>query len=241
MKLLIAIPAYNEEKIIQKNIMEICRFCISHMAQYDWSIVVADNNSTDLTQSIVKRVSQKLPRVIYMMVSQKGKGIAVRSAWLKNDADIYCFMDADLAVDLEALPRLIAAIADEHYDIACGSRYHKESRVKRTRLRKIISLGYRLILKIVFHLRVKDAPCGFKAINRKVWKEVLPKIKSNEWFFDSELIIIAEHYGFRIKEIPVAWEEKNEKGRKSRVNILALSIEYIKKVLELKKRLSNKI
>lgn len=241
MKLLIAIPAYNEEKIIRENIIKLYQYLQSHCSQYTFTIVVSDNGSTDATKHIIVDLSQSMPEVKYMLVEQKGKGIAIRSAWSEFEADIYCFMDADLAVDLEALPGLIAAIADEKFDIACGSRYHKDSQVNRTFARKIISFGYRILLKIVFQLRVKDAPCGFKAINQKIKAEVLPKVKNSEWFFDSELVILAEKLGYKIKEVPVRWEEKQEKGRKSRVNVFSLALEYIKKALELKKRLDKKI
>lgn len=240
MRLLIAIPAYNEEKIIQKNVLALCQFCNVRMSQYDWMCVVADNSSTDATGAIITKLSLDMPRVKYMLVEKRGKGIAIRQAWSKYESDIYCFMDADLAVDIEALPKLISAIAEEHYDMACGSRFHKDSQVRRSFVRKIISLGYRFLLRLFFQLKIKDAPCGFKAINQKIKAEILPKVKNNEWFFDSELVILAERLGYKIKEIPVRWEEKDEKGRKSRVSIFSLSIEYLKKALELKKRLDKK-
>lgn len=239
MKFLIVIPAHNEEKIIEKNVILLHDFLQNNFPNDDWKIIVADNSSTDKTKTIVQDLAQKLKKVSYLYIAQRGKGIAIRLAWLGEGADIYIFMDADLATDLRALPSLVNAVSQEGYDLACGSRFQYGSLVKRTAFRKFISLGYRTILRLVFGLKTKDAPCGFKAINQRLKEEVLPLISSNEWFFDSELVILSEVLGYKVKEIPVIWEDKQEEGRKSRVKIIPLILEYLKKVLELKKRIKK--
>jgi hypothetical protein len=146
-------------------------------------------------------------------------------------------MDADLATNLNDLPRLISAIAKEGYDVAYGSRFAKGAKVERSLLRKIFSFSYRLIAKLLLNLKISDLPCGFKAINKKVRDELLSKIKSQAWFFDSELLILAEKLGYKIAEIPVNWREPKELGRSSQVKIISLSLDYFKKILAIKKRL----
>lgn len=235
MNILVVVPAYNEEKVIGKNVLKIYEFLKKFFLQDSWKVVVADNNSSDLTKEIVLGLSKKYKEIEYFFVPKKGKGLAIRLAWEKYDADVYCFMDADLSTDLEALPRLISSVGQKGYDMACGSRFHKDSIVKRSFIRKIVSIGYLMFLRLVLHVKINDAPCGFKAINNIVKKDVLPQVKNNGWFFDSELLIFTEKLGYRIIDIAVKWEEKEEHGRESKVHIVSLSLEYIRKVIELRK------
>ncbi len=237
MKLVIAIPAYNEELILEKSILKLFSFCRDNL-KLDWQIVIADNNSNDRTAVIAQKLAAEFPKVSYLFVSKKGKGVAIKTAWQENPADIYCFMDADLATDLSALPFLIEAII-EGSDVAIGNRFHPQSKVKRSLVRKLVSQSYRLFLKIILGLKINDVPCGFKAINSKVAKELLGQIKNKEWFFDSELVILAEKKGYKIKEIPVIWRDPREGLDKSRVKTLSLSWAYFKQVIELKRRLTR--
>jgi len=237
MKILIVIPAYNEENILAATIAKIVDFCQKNLT-IDWQVVIADNQSTDQTGIIGQKLARQYPAVSYLFVGQKGKGAAIRSGWQKNDADIYCFMDADLATDLSALPRLIGEMAKGN-DVVIGSRFAKGSRVKRSTIRQLFSLGYRLVLKILLATKIKDTPCGFKAINNRVKKNILALVKNQEWFFDSELVIMAEKQGYKIKEIPVAWHDPREGTDKSRVKPLALSLAYFKQALALRKRLKK--
>lgn len=237
MKLVITIPAYNEELILGKSIVKLFSFCRDNL-KLGWQIVIADNNSNDGTAVIAKKLAAEFPGVSYLFVGKKGKGIAIKTAWQENPADIYCFMDADLATDLSALPFLIKAIVAGG-DVALGNRFDPQSKVKRSLIRKLVSQSYRLILKIFLGLKINDAPCGFKAINRPVAAELLGQTKNEEWFFDSELVILAEKKGYKIKEIPVIWQDPREGIDKSRVKTLALSWAYFKRVIELKRRLNQ--
>ena len=237
MKILIAIPAYNEDLILEKNIIKIFEFCQKNLS-IGWQVVIADNNSTDKTAQIAKDLATKFSGVEYLFVAQKGKGIAIKTAWQKYQADIYCFMDADLATDLSALPELISGIS-HGYDVVIGSRFHRQSKVARSSTRKIISNGYRLILKVILGLKINDAPWGFKAIKAKIKEDILPQVKNNEWFFDSELVVLAEKKGYKIKEIPVVWHDPRVGEDRSKVNPISLSFEYFKQVLALKKQLKK--
>ncbi|MEA2088605.1 MAG: glycosyltransferase [Patescibacteria group bacterium] len=239
MKLNITLPCYNEEKILNNNVIQIFNFLNKKADEYDWQIVIADNNSTDNTAKIAKELTRKFEQVKYLFIQQQGKGIAIKSGWQKFEADIYIFMDADLATDLKSLPELINSIKKENYDITTGSRFHKQSIIKKPMLRKMISHILRIIKKIIVNSNISDLPCGFKAVNKKTVEKIIPKIKNNEWFFDLELLILAEHFKYKIKEIPIQWEEKRKKKNKSRVKIIPLGFKYIKNLLELKKRIKN--
>ncbi len=236
-KVLIVIPAYNEEQLINSTVRKVVAF-ISQNLTVDWRVVIADNQSTDQTPLIAQKLASEMPGVNYLAVPIQGKGAAIRAGWQHWTADVYCFMDADLATDLTALPELIRGIKEGN-DMVVGSRFHRDSQVKRSIVRKLFSLGYRLILQMMIGLKVKDAPCGFKAINSRIKENLLPQVQNNQWFFDSELLILADHGNYKIKEIPVNWSDPREGTDKSRVNPMFLGLEYLKKVLALRKRLNQ--
>ena len=237
MKVLIVIPVYNEEKIIKNNIIFAYKFFQASLSGYDWKILVADNCSRDLTGSIVKGLLNEFPNLEYLYFDQKGKGLAVLGAWqkYKDDFDIFAFMDADLSTDLSSFLPLIQAI-ENGFDLAIGSRYLKDSVVNRSALRKVISWFYRKIAWIILGTRIKDLPCGFKAVNRKVVKEIVPKVKNTNFFFDTELIYLAEKENYKIKEITIKWHELRVGIDKSKVNILRVSWLYLRELLKLRSR-----
>lgn len=235
MKILIVIPVYNEEKILAQNISKLTNFCWQNL-KIDWQIVIVDNQSTDQTAVIGQNLAKQSRQISYLYLNQKGKGVAIAAGWQKYQADIYCFMDADLATDLSALPLLISEVAAGNA-VVVGSRFHQQSQVSRTKLRKIISWFYHWLLKILLNSKINDAACGFKAINQAVKEKVLPLVKNQQWVFDSELILRAEKLGFKIKEVPVVWKDQRPKGSASRVNIFSVSWTYFKALLALRQRL----
>jgi glycosyltransferase involved in cell wall biosynthesis len=241
MKLIFVLPVYNEEKVLAANTLTLCDFLAVHYPDAEWRIIIADNQSTDATPAIARDLAQRHPQIRYLVVPQRGKGIAIRQAWLSASGDCYAFMDADLATDISAIPALVSGIIDGQCDLVCGSRYHPQSRVARSPIRLLISRGYRLVLRRLLGLRLQDAPCGFKAINERVKTEILPRVENNEWFFDNELAILAEKAGLRVCEIPIIWRENEAHKRKSKVSVLRLSLEYFKKIMALRRRLHNHV
>lgn len=237
MKIVIAIPAYNEALILEKNIKKLLDFCSADFLKADdVVIVIANNNSSDNTSSIADSLASLYPTVEHIFIPQKGKGLAISTAWNKYEADLYCFMDADLATDLSALGEAIIQI-QTGADIVIGSRFHKLSQVQRSGLRKFISQCYRLFFKTLFKIKVNDFPCGFKIITKKVRVEILKDIVSTGFFWDTEMLVLANQKGFKIVEIPVIWRELADNNRISQVNIVKTSLNYIKESLALKIRL----
>ena len=224
----IVIPVYNEEKDLPRSVDILTRFLKDNL-ENPWRIVVADNGSTDNTLSIAEMLSNKYTGVTCVHITQKGRGRALRQIWLESTADIVSYMDVDLSTDLDHFPQLVKAI-EEGSHIAIGSRLMKGSRVKRSFKREFISRSYSTLIRVMFFTPFRDAQCGFKAISRNSIRDVVPLVKNNNWFFDSELLIIAARRGLQIKEIPVRWEDDPD----SRVRIVRTAWEDIKGLLRLR-------
>lgn len=208
----IVLPTRNESDIIARSLNTLRAF-LDHEVREPWRIVVADNASTDTTRTVVVSIAAVDPRIQLFTLDRPGKGHAVLRAWeacaSKPEAsaqDIFLFMDVDLATDLRHLPLLIDAIRGGA-DIAVGSRLATGARVERSMLRRIVSRLNQALLRAVFGLPVADAPCGFKAVNERTVRAILPQVRDDQWFFDTELLIRAHRAGFQIVEIPVAWHE----------------------------------
>lgn len=211
----IVIPVYNEERDLELSVNTLSSF-LAQRCSYRWRVVIADNASTDATLEIAKRLASENSRVTYLHLPQKGRGRALRRAWLESEADIVSYMDVDLSTDLEAFPMLIDGLAKEGYQVAIGSRLKGGATVQRQLKREIISRCYNLLIKLMFRNRFSDAQCGFKALSRQAVGEIVPMLKDHGWFFDTELLLRAEQRGYEIYEVPVAWVDDPD----SRVNII---------------------
>jgi glycosyltransferase involved in cell wall biosynthesis len=211
----IVIPVYNEERDLETSVNTLSSFLAQRCA-YRWRIVIADNASTDRTLEIAKRLTSENSQVTYLHLPQKGRGRALRRAWLESEADIVSYMDVDLSTDLEAFPAIIDGLAKAGYHVAIGSRLKGGATVQRQLKRDIISRCYNLLIKVMFRNRFSDAQCGFKALSRQAVQDLVPMIKDQGWFFDTELLLRAEQKGYEIYEVPVAWVDDPD----SRVNII---------------------
>lgn len=225
----IIIPVLNEEKGLPQSMMILSQFLHDNLSRNPWRIVIADNGSTDNTGSVSEMLAQKYPGISYVYIPQRGRGRALRTAWLESDADIVSYMDVDLSTDLNSFPRLIQAI-EEGYDIAIGSRLSARAKVRRSLKREVISRSYNMMIKSLFFVSFSDAQCGFKAVSRNAAQALVPLVKNNNWFFDTELLIIAAKRGFRIREIPVDWVEDPD----SRVKVLRTAWEDFKGLMRLR-------
>ncbi len=201
----IIIPVYNEQEDLPKSMQTLHAFMSTHMRAYDWNITIADNASVDNTLKVSQNLSKKLSHTKVIHLNQKGRGRAVKYAWENCSHDYVMYMDVDLSTDLKHIPQAIASL-ERGYDIAIGTRNARASRVYgRNLLRTFTSRTYIFLIKLFFWVGFSDAQCGFKAANRRVVCEIIPNIKDNEWFFDTELLIVSERLGYRIYEEPVTW------------------------------------
>lgn len=201
----IVIPVYNEEEELDDRVRTLHAFLKEKLKDFSWDIVIVDNASTDATHLIAKKLAKTLSDVSFVHLEQKGRGRAIKYAWIKSNADYMAYMDVDLSTDLKHFPPLLHSL-QRGYDMAIGTRNGWGSRVYgRNLLRTITSKGYIALIKCFFFVRFTDAQCGFKAVSRKVVEDIIPYIKDNEWFFDTELLIYAEKKGYRIYEEQVTW------------------------------------
>ena len=227
----VVIPVLNEARALADNVNALAAFLSNNLNDYEWAVVVADNGSTDATPSICQSLSEQDSRVRHVRLEQRGRGRALKRAWAESNADIVAYMDVDLSTDLSALPQTIAAVDDEGYDIAIGSRLTRGAQViGRSFKRELISRSYSLIFRAMFLAGFQDAQCGFKAVSRRAADDVAPLVVDNGWFFDTEMLLIAEKNGYRIKEIPVKWTDDPD----SRVKIISTAREDIKGLLRLR-------
>lgn len=219
----IVVPVYNEEAVLERSITRLAEYLTNEMPS-TWKITIADNASTDRTPVIAARLSEHLPNVDYRRLEVKGRGYALRDAWSASEAKVLAYLDVDLSTDLAALPPLVAPLLSGHSDISIGTRLGQSSRVSRGPKREFISRSYNFLLRRTMQVRFSDAQCGFKAIRSDVAKRLLPHVEDNCWFFDTELLIIAERSGLRIHEIPVDWVDDPD----SRVDITQTALDDLK-------------
>lgn len=202
----IVIPVYNEEIALPANLPILYNYCNHNLNEYKWNIVIVDNASTDRTSQIAQTFSQR-PRMSFLHLDKKGRGRVLHATWDKSTADIVSYMDIDLSSSLDFFSSLLVAL-EHDADLAIGSRLAQGAHVSgRTVLREIMSRGYNFLIRLFFKVSFHDAQCGFKALKRSVFKRLSPLIENHNWFFDSELLIIAEKSGYRIAEIPISWHD----------------------------------
>lgn len=215
----IVVPVYNEQAALEECVRRL-RSYLSAEVPYTARITVADNASTDRTLAIARALAEEFPDVHVLHLDRKGRGRALHAAWGSSDARVLVYMDVDLSTGLDALMPLVAPLLSGHSDVAIGSRLARSSRVVRGPKREFISRSYNLILKGTLHAHFSDAQCGFKAIRADVARALLPLVEDDGWFFDTELLVLAERAGMRIHEVPVDWIDDPD----SRVDIVATAV-----------------
>ena len=223
------VPVFDEEAALERNIRRLHRF-LSDEFPFSWRIVVADNASTDATPEIAGRLALELGRVELVRLDRKGRGRALRAAWSRSSAEVVCYMDVDLSTDLRGLLPLVAPLLSGHSDLAIGTRLAHGARVVRGPKRELISRGYNRILHAVLRARFSDAQCGFKAARTEVLRDgLLDAVRDESWFFDTELLVLAQRRGLRIHEVPVDWIDDPD----SRVHIARTAFDDLRGVARL--------
>lgn len=226
----VVIPVYNEQADLEASVRRLHHH-LSNDFPHRWQITVADNASTDDTWAIATRLTRQLPHVHAVHLDQKGRGRALRQVWLASTADVQVYMDVDLSTDLRALLPLVSPLVSGHSDLAIGSRLARGAKVVRGPKREFISRSYNLILRTSLRAGFTDAQCGFKAIRRDVAQQLLPLVEDNNWFFDTEMLVLAQRAGLRTHEVPVDWTDDPN----TTVDIVATAMEDLRGVARLMK------
>jgi putative flippase GtrA len=224
----VVLPVLDEEQALERSIRRLHRH-LSGGFPFSWRIVIADNASSDATPAIAARLARELPAVELLRLERRGRGRALRAAWSRSGARVVCYMDVDLSTDLRALLPLVAPLLSGHSDLAIGTRLANGARVVRGARRELISRGYNQLLHAALRTRFSDAQCGFKAVRRDVLDGLLADVRDDGWFFDTELLVLAQRRGLRIHEVPVDWIDDPD----SRVRIVRTALDDLRGVARL--------
>jgi len=221
----IVIPVYNEAPHLTARVTELRRF-LDQSFPFRALVTVVDNASTDETFALASQLAASTPGVAAKHLARKGRGYALRSAWSESTAPVVAYMDVDLSTSLSALLPLVAPLLSGQSDVAIGTRLARGAHVVRGPKRELISRAYNLLLRLSLRGRFSDAQCGFKALRRESALQLLPLVKDDEWFFDTELLVTAERLGLRISEVPVDWVDDPD----SRVQIVRTALNDLRGV-----------
>lgn len=230
----ITIPVFNEELDLAACVQRLHRHLAEHFP-YSFKITVADNASTDGTLEIAEQLAREIPQLSVVHLAEKGRGNALRTVWGASQSPVLAYMDVDLSTDLNALGPLVAPLISGHSDLAIGSRLSRGSRVIRGPKREIISRCYNLMLRGFLQTGFSDAQCGFKAIRADVAQLLLPHTSDAAWFFDTELLVLAERCGLRVYEVPVDWTD----DPLSKVDIVATAWADLRGMARISRELVN--
>ena len=230
----LVVPVFDEEAALEASVRRLHAHLTAQLP-YPFRITIADNASTDATPLIARRLAAELPGVEVVTTAPKGRGRALHGVWSASDARVLAYCDVDLSTDLAALLPLVAPLISGHSDLAIGTRLGRGSRVVRGARREIISRGYNLLLRGTLATRFSDAQCGFKAIRADVAQALLPYVRDGGWFFDTELLVLAERAGLRIHEVPVDWVDDPD----SRVDIVRTALADVRGIARLGRALTT--
>jgi glycosyltransferase involved in cell wall biosynthesis len=231
----VVVPVHNEEIDLEPCIRRLHGYLAADFP-YRFRITIADNASTDGTPAVAHRLAGTFAEVSMVRLEKKGRGRALKHVWTHSDAAVLAYMDVDLSTDLGALLPLVAPLLSGHSDLAIGSRLARGARVVRGLKREIISRAYNVIVRVTLHARFTDAQCGFKAVRADVAHRLLPMVRDTSWFFDTEMLVLAERAGLRIHEVPVDWVDDPD----SRVAIVPTALDDLRGIARLIRTLSTR-
>jgi putative flippase GtrA len=230
----VVVPVHNEQDDLAPCVHRLTGY-LAETFPYPYRITVADNASTDDTLAIAHRLAAGCPRVRVVHLDQKGRGRALHAVWSTSDATVLAYMDVDLSTDLAALFPLVAPLISGHSELAIGTRLSRGSRVLRGTKREVISRCYNLLLRGTLAAGFSDAQCGFKAIRADVAAQLLPLVEDTGWFFDTELLVLAQRAGLRVHEVPVDWVDDPD----SRVDIVATALADLRGIVRVGRALAT--
>lgn len=232
----VVIPVFNEEAYLSKSIQRLNTF-LERYHEYDCRIIIADGGSQDRSPSLGKSLESNYDRVSYIRLNQTGKKLALHKCWMESKADITSYMEADLSTDLYNLHGLLRPLIEGSADLSVGTRFSPASYVQRCWKRELLSKCYNKLIQFMFKVPFTDVRCGFKAVTHSAAKELLPLIKNKQWFWDTELLLLANHLGYRIKNVPITWM----KDKDCRGDLMTTTLEDMKELIRMRRILRKRV
>jgi len=202
----VVVPVYDEERALRPNVELLLRY-LREEFPFPFGVVIADNASTDRTLDLARELEREHDEVVALHIPRKGRGLALRTAWLSSRADVVAYMDVDLSTNLTSFLPLVAPLLSGHSEVSIGTRLGHGAHIRRQLKRELLSRGYNALIHAGFGASFTDAQCGFKALRSDAAQRLLPVVRDDGWFFDTELLLLAERNGMRIHEVPVDWIE----------------------------------
>ena len=234
MKVTIVLPAFNEAKRLKRAVEEVKRWM--DKTGYEYEIIIAEDGSTDGTDRIASELARKDPKIKHLHSDERlGRGKALTRAFKQAEGDVLVYLDVDLSTDMVHLKELIDAIAKEGYDLATGSRLMKESQAERPFKRDFASKVYNFLVRFMLGSKLRDHQCGFKAFRKSAVLSLLDDVKDNHWFWDTEVLVLAQRRGFKVKEIPVRWKQSGETKVRFTKDILYMFAQILRMWMESKR------
>jgi glycosyltransferase involved in cell wall biosynthesis len=230
----VVVPVHNEQATVESSVERLHSY-LAGQFPFTFRITIADNASTDGTWPRAQTLAARLSDVRAVHLDEQGRGRALRAVWAGSDASVLAYLDVDLSTDLAAVLPLVAPLLCGHSDLAIGTRLSRGSRVVRGAKREFISRCYNMLLRGTLGVRFSDAQCGFKAIRRDVAAELLPLVEDTGWFFDTELLVLAERAGLRIHEVPVDWVDDPD----SRVDVVPTALADLRGMVRIGRALAS--
>ena len=206
----VIIPAYNEETLIERTLIEIENFLLRQC--YNYEIIVIDDRSKDKTFSILKNLKPSFKNLIVVQNDKnQGKGCSVKRGMLLANGKFRLFMDADNSTSIDQIKNFLPFL-ENGCDIVIGNRKLKESEIKKHQIfyKKLFGNIGNILIRILTVPKINDTQCGFKCFSVKFVKNIFPKLTIDRWGFDIEILAIANKLGYKIKTVPVVWENKEK-------------------------------
>jgi len=234
------LPIKNEALILEGSLNKLVAYCEQAGFDFSWRIIGVINGSNDASPDILQDFKRRFPdRIDFMEIPEPGRGRALKKYWSASPADILSYMDCDLAVSLDNLPALIRPLVADEADLVIGSRLTAGASAQRSLFRGFVSHAYNLLSRLLLSYKVTDLQCGFKAVRRETFQRIKPYLVDDYWFFDTELTILAKHFGFRVKQISVNWQENRYQCRPSTVKVWRDSWDFLKNLTAFRRRLKK--
>lgn len=217
----IIVPAYNEQLALEATVERIIDLLAG---ETDYEIIIIEDGCTDWTPVVAADLRSRHPHVRHVHSRVRlGKGRAVSEGMRLARGDAVILMDADMATDPADLLEFVRTVREGRTDVVIGSRYHPESRAERTPLRLAYSRAYNAAVRLLLGSRIRDHQCGFKVFNGEAIHSILPFVKSDRFFWDTEVLVVASRLGYDVREVPIRWKE----GAASKVRAFRTPIEML--------------